>query len=225
LSCSVFLSTLVDGSLYNRRDPLDQSVIAQRKAFLAKHGLAIEHTTRVAFTYTNEDDPYDRYRILDDSMKGSGMTDDIIHPADALVTTEPGQVLFLPVADCIGAVLYDTEHQVLMVSHFGRHSLENNGAVTSVEFLSKNYGSDPRILRVWMTAAAGKDSFPIWKLNNGGMKEVAFEQLASAGVLLGNIIDDPADTTIDHNYYSYSEFLKGNREVDGDHAIIAVMQA
>jgi copper oxidase (laccase) domain-containing protein len=200
-------------------------VISQRKAFLAKHDLSIERTTRVAFTYTNEDDPYDRYRVLDDSITGTGMTDSVVHPADALVTTEPGKTLFLPVADCIGAVLYDPEHQVLMVSHFGRHSLENKGAVTSVAFLTKHYNSEPGKLRVWMTAAAGKDNYPIWKLGNRGMKEVAFEQLATAGVLFDNIIDDPADTTLDHNYYSYSEFLKGNREVDGDHAIVAVMQA
>lgn len=36
--------------------------------------------------------------------------------------------------------------------------------------------------------------------------------------------DDAAETTSDQHYYSYSEYLKGHRKNDGDHAIVAIMR-
>jgi hypothetical protein len=57
------------------------------------------------------------------------------------------------------------------------------------------------------------------------MKEAVLEQLETAGITPDNITDNPADTATDPNYYSHSEFLKGNKPTDGRFAMIAVMQA
>ena len=222
MTVHVHFSTVADGSMYNRNDMSDAAVIANRRAFIEKSGHTLEKTTRLTFTYQGEEAPYIRYLTLDDSTFGSGMTGDGI-PADAIVTTTPGQALFLPVADCIGAVIYDPVHRVLMLSHLGRHSLEQGGALASVEYLTTHFQSVASDLHIWLTAAAGKENYPIWKLNNQGLKEAALAQLRTAGISEGRIIDDPADTTIDHAYYSYSEFLKGNRSEDGDHCVIAWM--
>ena len=81
----------------------------------------------------------------------------------------------MPLADCIGAVLYDEEHGVLMMSHLGRHSLEHNGGVKSVSYLEENYSSNPAKLKVWLSAAVSKESYKIYALDHKGMKEVAFE--------------------------------------------------
>lgn len=129
----------------------------------------------------------------------------------------------LPVADCVGAVLFDASKAVLMVSHLGRHSLEQQGAMRSVEHLSKVFGCNPADIEVWLTPAPGKPSYQIWALDNQGMKEATFAQLTTAGILPEHIHDDERDTVLDHNFYSYSEFLKGNRKEDGDHMIAAVM--
>lgn len=56
------------------------------------------------------------------------------------------------------------------------------------------------------------------------MKEAFFEQMAIAGVLKANINDHAGDTGTDPNFYSYSERLKGNKSVDGSHAMLAVMR-
>jgi len=209
--------------MYNRNDLFDASVIRNRQKFLNTHGIQPNQTTRLSFAYNTETSPYCRYTILKAKHKGLGMADDATLDVDAIVTTQPNHALFLPVADCIGAVLYDPEHEVLMLSHLGRHSLEQEGAIKSVDFLVKNLQANPTKLRVWLTPAAGKENYPIWALNNSGMKETAFKQLKKAGVAENNIIDNPADTTVDHTYYSYSEFLKGHRPEDGDHAIVAMM--
>ncbi len=217
----VAISTVANGSMYNRHDPLDIAVINNRRIFLSGLGIELDQTTRVKTVY--EGDDYCRYHEVTLAEGGNGMQDDEVIVADGLVTREPGHALILPVAECVGAVFYDPDQQILMLSHLGRHSLEHRGGIRSVEFLVQHYNVDPSQVKVWLTPAPGKDVYPIWALNNKGMKEVTFEQLAAAGIAFENIIDNPADSTKDLNYYSYSEFLKGNRDEDGDHMMVAMM--
>ncbi|HWT40303.1 MAG TPA: polyphenol oxidase family protein [Dongiaceae bacterium] len=220
-SVAVAISTVHDGSMYTPSDQEDEGVIKNRQTWLEKQELAMADTTRVHISY--DTDNFCRYRIINASNKGEGMVDGNDEHADALVTTVPGQALFLPVADCVATTLFDEEHGVLMLSHLGRHSLEQQGGIKSVEFLVKHFGTNPEHLKVWLSPAPGKQVYAIYKLNNQGMKEAAFEQLQSAGVKRQNVIDSPADTAIDDRYFSHSEFLKGNKQTDGRFAMVAVM--
>lgn len=227
-SVHVVLSTVEDGSMYNRHDMDDKIVIANRRTFLAQHDIPFETTTRVSTnlleraTITHDTD-FLRFEYIGNEQAGDGINGKETIVADALVTDQPGLALMLPVADCVGAVFFDPVHTVLMVSHLGRHSLEQQGALRSVEHLTKEYGSAPEDIQVWLTPAPGKESYQIWALDNKGMKEATFEQLAKAGIPQSNINNDPRDTVTDTNFYSYSEFLKGNRKEDGDHMIAAVI--
>ncbi|MFZ3009887.1 MAG: laccase domain-containing protein [Candidatus Microsaccharimonas sp.] len=217
----VIISTVADGSMYNRHDPLDSKVINNRRTFLSKLGIELVHVTRVKTVY--DGDNYCRYHEVTLAEAGDGMQDNEVIVADGLVTRDTGHALMLPVADCIGAVFYDPNQHILMLSHLSRHSLEQQGGIRSVEYLVQHYTVNPADLKVWLTPAPGKDVYPIWALDNKGMKEVTFEQLLSTGITFENIIDNPADSTKDLNYYSYSEFIKGNRTEDGDHMVVAVM--
>lgn len=225
---TIAISTVVDGSIYNRHNATDPEIIQNREKFLSSLDISIDQTTRVNVnmlpraTVENEQN-YCRYIEVKESDKGKGMKDDDVVVADALVTNQKNHALMLPVADCVGTTFYDPINSVLMVSHLGRHSLEQNGLVKSVQLLTEQYGCHPSDLQVWLTPAPGKDVYPIWALDNKGMKEVTFEQLSEAGVLEEHIIDNPADSTKDKNYFSYSEFLKGNRDIDGDHMMVAMM--
>lgn len=224
----VATSTVADGSMYNRHNPSDQDVIHNRKTFLKHLNIPFESTTRVnpdtleRATIKHETNWCHYVQV--DSSSPSGMEDNEVIACDALITTQPGHALFLPVADCVGTVLCDPTKHLLMVAHLGRHSLEQNGGFKSVQFLVDTYGSKAADIRVWLTPAPGQQAFPIWALDNRGMKEVMFEQLQTAGIKRENITDNPADTSTDKTYFSYSEFLKGNRAIDGDHAIVAMMQ-
>lgn len=208
--------------MHNRNDSLDEEIIRNRSTWLTNQGIDPADTTRLLIRF--EGDDYCRYRVLDDADKGANMYDDDNFIADALITTQPGHALMLPVADCIATTMYDPENEVLMLTHLGRQSLEQDGGVCSVAFLVEQYGSDPEKLQVWTSPTISKDAYKIYKLDNKGMKEVFFEQMNRAGVQRTNIIDNPTDTGTDPEYFSYSEHLQGNKPVDGCHAMVAVMQ-
>jgi len=220
----VAISTVADGSMFNRENPTDPTVVDNRKKFLALHDIDIDHTTRVEVTFDFTLNDFCRYGEVSEKMKSDGMYFTAPTAHDALVTTTVGHALFLPLADCVGATFYDPIHGVLGLAHLGRHSLEQQGGIKFVQYLTKNYGTVPKDIKVWLSPAPGKDIYPIWALDNKGMKEVTFEQLNTAGILKDNIIDNPIETDKDKNYFSYSEFLKGHRDIDGDHAMIAVLR-
>lgn len=214
-------SKVSDCSMLNRYDVLDPKIFIHRDIFLKKHGITIAQTTRMRGNYQRDD--YCRYFELQAPFKDHGMLDNNVPIADALITNESDHALFLPIADCVGATFYDSKKQILAVAHLGRHSLEQNGGFQIVEYLKNMYAVDANNLQVWLTPAPGKDIYPIYKLDNKGMKEVVFEQLEKAGIKKANIVNNPADSSRDMDYFSYSEFLKGNRNQDGDYAVVAMM--
>jgi hypothetical protein len=225
----VALSMVKDGSMLARHDPLDEDVIKNREAFLTKNSISMDQATRVNVdTYQRAEKQHEtnwtRYYAVSTNERGDGMRDDNKPVADALVTRENNHALFLGIADCVGAVIYDPTRRVLMLTHLGRHSLEQHGGEKSIQYLVDNYNCNPSDLKVWLTPAPNKEVFPIWALDNKGMKEATFEQLAAAGIVFENIIDNPADSATDLNYYSYSEFLKGHRTEDGDVGMVAMMR-
>jgi len=215
-------SKVNDGNMLIPEDRANIDVIGNRTSFLAKNGVDIKQTTRVNIVH--EGDNYCRYYELTEDHKGDGMQYDGIVAADALVTKLPGHALFLPIADCVGAVIFDPTKSILMMSHLGRHSLEQNGGYESVKFLIDHYDCSPSDLKVWLTPAPGPDVYPLYKFQHRSLKNVVYQQLESAGILEGNITDNPADTSKDTDYYSHSEFLQGNRTEDGRYAIVAMMK-
>lgn len=217
----IAISTVVDGNMLLPEDRANRQVIDNRKSFLAKHNIDMEQTTRV--NVIHEGDNYRRYYELTEGHKGDGMEYDGVVAADALVTRLPNHALFLPIADCIGAVFFDPEKNILMLSHIGRQSLEQNGGVESVKFLVDHYGCVPNNLKVWLTPSPGPDVYPLYKFDNRSLKNVLYQQMITAGILEKNVTDNPADTSKDMNYYSHSEFLQGNRTEDGRYAIVAMM--
>jgi copper oxidase (laccase) domain-containing protein len=219
---TVFISQVCDGNMYIPEDKTNPGVIINRKRFLQKHDLSIEHASRVNIDYTGTD--YRRYVEVTSEAKGASMRGDDIQPADALITREVNHILFLPLADCVGMAVYDPAHQILMLSHVGRHSLEQNGAYTSIKHLVDHYDSEPPKLLVWLTPAPGKAHYPLYAFDERDFKDVVAEQLHTAGILPHHITDNPSDSTTDMRYFSHSEFLAGRRTTDGRYAIIAVMQ-
>jgi len=219
---SIFTSTRSDGSMKKLNSDDATRVLETRRMFLARHTIALKDTTLVHITYSGED--YTRYLTIDDRMRGGGLVSPIGFESDGLIVTKPGHALFLPLADCIGAVIHDPIKNILMVSHLGRHNLEQFGGRTSIEFLEQHHGVNPEDLTVWLSPAAGGESYPLFAFDNRSLHEVAIEQLSSAGVLATSIEMSPIDVTKSHDYFSHSEFLKGNRTDDGRFAIVAVMR-
>lgn len=218
----IAISEVKDGSMYTPSDQTNETIVKHRTDWLNRHGIALKDAVRVHISYDTSD--FCRYRIITSENKGEGMGGPSRERVDALITTNKNVALFLPVADCVATTIFDEEHGVLMLSHLGRHSLEQQGGVKSVEFLQKHFQANPKKLQVWLSPAPSKKAYPIFKLDGKGMKEAVYEQLQAAGIDTKHIIDNAAETDTDDRYYSHSEFLKGTKTVDGRFAMVAMMQ-
>ncbi len=217
----IFVSTIHNGSMKSIDKTDHETVSRNRVRFLRDNGVSPELTALVRLTY--DGDTYTRYTSIGDENMGNGITKESTIVADALTVSEPGQALLLPLADCIGAVVHDTTQNVLMVSHLGRHNLEQHGGTQCIEYLVAHYGTDPKDITVWLSPAAGLAHYPLFAFDGRSLHEVAFEQIAAAGVPQDSIEVSPIDSAGDLDYFSHSQFLKGNRKTDGRFAIAAVL--
>lgn len=202
------------GQTYDRMLPL-------RRAFLHEHGIQPDDTTLLNVTY--ETDDFCRYVTLTDEDRGDGIVEIATIEADALVVTEPGHAILLPLADCLGAVIHDPLQSILMVAHLGRHSLEQVGGTNCIDYLVAHHDVNPSTLKVWFSPSAGAELYPLFAFDNRSLQNVAAEQLVAAGVLRSNIALSPIDSSTDENYFSHSQYLKGNRVEDGRFAIVAAL--
>lgn len=221
MSLQIYTSRTDDGSMKPVHG--DDAAVAQNRAiFLDQHDISPNNTTLLHLTYGGDD--YTRYQTVDEELMGDGIVRDSTIEVDALVTTHLNHALFLPLADCIGAVIHDPAKNILMLSHLGRHNLEQLGGTKSVEYLVEKFAVDPANLTVWLSPAAGKDNYPLFSFENRGMHDIATEQLKAAGVLAQNISASTTNTTTDKDYFSHSQFLAGNRNTDGRFAVAAIMR-
>jgi copper oxidase (laccase) domain-containing protein len=216
------VSSVEDGTMsFAQNDP--EETRFNRQAFLDRAGVDPFQATLLQVTFDDTTD-FARYRVIDDDLMGEGMMEPVSDTvADALVVTRPEQAIFLPLADCAGAIIYDPANQVLMVSHLGRHSVEVNGGGRGIEYLKQEFDSDPAELLVWLSPAVGSETYPLYALDNRGLHDVIIEQMTKAGVRPQNIEASHVDTAESPDYFSHSEFLAGNRSEDGRFAIIAMM--
>lgn len=217
----IYVSGVSDGSMKSLGG--DQSTARRnRVAFLEKNDIPPENTTLHTLSYGGED--YRRYRHLDESTRGDGIIRDATIDADAVVVTGHHHAVLLPLADCIGAVIYHPERSIFMVSHLGRHNLEQSGGTSCVNYLCDTWSIDPSELLVSFSPSAGGHNYPLRAFDGRSMQDVATEQLLAAGIHADAITTSDIDTTTDKNYFSHSEFLKGHRASDGRFAIVAVLR-
>lgn len=200
----------------------DAERLRNRTAFLHAQDILADRTALVRLAYQGDD--YHRYFTVTSDFAGDGIIMPSTITADALFTAEKNLALLLPVADCIGAVLYDPVRQVLGLTHLGRHNLEQGGGTRSIDYMASEFGSIPTEVLVWLSPSVGRETYPLHDFDNRSLNEVALEQLAAAGILLNNIQVDPRDTAKDAKFFSHSEFLKGNRSNDGRQAVVTMMR-
>lgn len=201
---------------------LPEETVRNRQQFLAAAGIDFHHTTLVSVTYDTDD--FAKYRTATHVDKAAGMEsgEENVY-ADALAVDQPNHALFLPLADCVGAVLYDGKRRVLMVSHLGRHSTEIDGAGRSVRYMAEMFGTMPDDIRIWLSPAVGNATYPLHAFDRKGLHEVIVGQLEAAGVGTDHIEVSHVDTAHDSNYFSHSQALKDESRPQGRFAIVAMM--
>lgn len=218
------VSSVDDGNMKKAGMPIEiqEQVDPNRRKFLESIKVSPEQTVLVRLTYDKDD--FAVYETVNSEDIGKGIVRDGEPFTDALATADKGVALFLPIADCVGAIIYDPKKEVIMVSHLGRHATEQNGGTKSIQYLVENFGCDPADILVWFSPSPSADSYPLFKFENRSLHDVNKEHFETAGVKSENIEICVVDTSVDTNYFSYSEFIKGNREVDGRFAIVAMMR-
>ncbi|MDO8335852.1 MAG: polyphenol oxidase family protein [Candidatus Saccharibacteria bacterium] len=217
------VSSVDDGNMKKKGMPeeLQKQVDPNRKKFLQSLGISPEQTVLVRLTY--DKDNFAVYETVNIDDKGKGIVYDGEPFTDALATSDKNVALFLPIADCVGAIIYDPIKEVVMVSHLGRHSTEQHGGTKSIQYLAKQFGCNPADILVYFSPSPNASSYPLFKFENRSLHDINKEHFTAAGVKPDNIEICDVDTSSDTNYFSYSEFIKGNREVDGRFAIVAMM--
>jgi copper oxidase (laccase) domain-containing protein len=218
----IAVSQSQDGTMKKTGHTNPASVDENRRSFLNRHHISMEQTVLVQLDYGTAD--FCLYKTVKGKDGGDGIVREPSITSDALVTQTAGLALFLPIADCVGAVLYDPTTNTLMVSHLGRHNIEQDGGQKSVKYLVQNHTVNPRDVLVWLSPSAGKENYPLFAFDNHSLQEVVIEQLENAGIIAHNISRSDIDTTRDVNYFSHSEFQKGHRSKDGRFAIVAMLK-
>jgi len=216
-------SSVNNGNMKYLGSVMDQPVVDEnRRIFLEKLGIRLEQTILVKTTY--EGDDYNRYKVVNENNRGQGVVRPSAFDSDALATSAKNVAIFLPIADCIGAFVYDPVHEALLVTHLGRQHTEQRGATKSIEFMVQEFNSDPNDLLVWLGPAPSKESYPLYSFHNRSLHDVNLEHLKNAGVNASSIVICQIDTIKDTNYFSHSEYLKGRRETDGRYAIVGMLK-
>lgn len=200
----------------------EETIRANRRSLLAMIEQPLEKAVLVKLEYTG--DNYRRFTTVSARHAGDGITKQTSIDSDALFTRETDLALLLPIADCIGAVVHDPVNGVLGLAHLGRHNLVQYGGTGIIEYMTREFGTEPSTVSVWMSPAAGQANYPLYDFERRSMHEVAVEQLRAAGVDESLVTIDRRDTTTDVSLFSHSQFLNGNRPHDGRQAIACVMQ-
>lgn len=209
----VGLSSVDDGSMKDGTKLLTSSATRNRETFLANLNMPTQRAAIFAASFDSDD--YCRYQL---AIPGVSIG------VDALATDEVDQPILVPLADCTGAVLYDPEHHALMVSHLGRHSTEQFGGEKSVKYMQGKFGTDPAKLLVWLSPSPNGTDYPLWAFDDRSFNSVLTEQFVMAGVKSENIEASIVDTVTNPNYFSHSQFLRGQQSIDGRYAIAAMLQ-
>lgn len=224
------VSSRSDGTMLDRTkdDRHDSQVVANRQKFCEAAGLSYATCVYQIISYA-PDTPFDTIKEVD-----APNTEGVF--ADVLYTETPGVAMFLPVADCVGTVVYDPKRRALALAHLGRHASIAKALSQTIEFF-KQKGSDPADIRIWMGPSVAKDDYVLeyfdhqtdtdWQNYVDSRADGVHLDLAGynkalaikAGVPETNICVSDVNTARDTNYFSHSQ-----GDTNGRFAVVAQMR-
>ncbi len=222
----VAVSSKDDGTMLNRiRGRHVAEVLENRRRFCDQLGINYDDVVYHVISY-------DQAQTFD-TIADVTETDTVKHNnegifADALYTEAAGVGLFLPVADCIATVIYDSKRRALMLAHLGRHSTVAQLMTRAIQYFVE-HGSQAKDLQIWMSPSITQKNYRmdyfdhvddtnwqnfcrqtadgIYLDMQGFNRSLAIR----AGVPGDNIFISPIDTADDSNYFSHSSGDTGGR--------------
>lgn len=207
----IAISTREDENMRAFSNTEFESVLENQSKLSTALKTTTNKTARVLTTYIDRKSFSEYYEITENSLPKHTIEkpeSDLI-VADGLATKSKDFALLLPLADCLGVVVYDKAQSILGLLHSGRQNLEEDGAYRFVEFLKNNHNCKAEDLQVYFTPHA--QSFEIYALDNAKLAEAAKEQLVRAGVKSENIEQSEIDTVTNPDFPSNSAGDKTTR--------------
>lgn len=207
----IAISTREDGNMRAFSNTEFEAVLENQSKLSTALKTTANKTARVLTTYIDRKSFSEYYEITEGSLPKHTIEEpesDLI-VADGLTTKSKDFALLLPLADCLGVVVYDKAQSILGLLHSGRQNLEEDGAYKFVEFLKNNHNCKTEDLQVYFTPHA--QSFEIYALDNAKLAEAAEEQLVRAGVKSENIEQSEIDTVTNPDFPSNSAGDKTTR--------------
>ena len=201
---SLAISTITDGNMRSFGEAEFDEVLQNQRKLCAELGADARNTARVLTTYDGRASFCEYYEIDSKSIADHQITkpESELVLADGLVTKSADFALLLPLADCLGVIIYDEAQGILGLLHSGRQNLEEDGAYKFVEFLKDNYNCKAEDLQAYFTPHA--QNFEIYALNHAKLAEAAEEQLVRAGAKAENIERSDIDTATNPDFPSNS---------------------
>jgi copper oxidase (laccase) domain-containing protein len=160
---------------------------------------------------------------------------------DAMVTSMPGVVMLLPVADCNAVIVHDPVRNVLALVHLGWQSTAAELATKVVQYLQQKHHCSATDLRVYFSPAIKSDSYifdtvtqgndPAWqqflrKTEKGiGIDLPGYnrQRFIDMGVPAENIQVSPVNTALSDDYFSHYRAVRSG-EPDGRFAVLAMLR-
>ena len=180
----------------------NEQEIIQNQAKLGKSiELESKDIARIRTIYGERQDFTEYAEISREELKEYTINnpENLIPTSDGLITKEPNVGLLLPLADCLGIVVFDGKNLGLL--HAGRQNIEQDGPKKFIEFFVEKLGSKPENIKAYFSPYS--INYRINKLNKK-LGTAAKEQLLTAGVSLDNVLDAEEDTVEGINLPSHS---------------------
>ena len=222
----IAVSSKDDGTMLNRiRGRHVAEVLESRRRFCDQIGVKYDDVVYHVISY-DQGQTFDNIAEVTEADTVKHNNEGIF--ADALYTEMAGVGLFLPVADCIATVIYDSKRRALMLAHLGRHSTVAQLMSQAVQYFVER-GSQEKDLQIWMSPSITQKNYRmdyfdhtndtnwhnfcrqtadgIYLDMQGFNRSLAIQ----AGVPGDNIFISPIDTADDPNYFSHSSGDTGGR--------------
>jgi YfiH family protein len=169
--------------------------------------------------------------------RGIGMTAGGNMPpdGDALITNDVGTVLIIRTADCVPVMFYDPNRRAAGVAHAGWKGTSLNIAGATLDALKREYGVDPRSVRVAMGPSIRACHYDVSSVDDDrvalfeglfsqrvvirthdrvslDLAEANRQQCLAAGILHAHVEIHP-DCTVEH-VETWASFRGGDRNLD-----------
>ena len=199
----VGISDIDDGNMRYFGEGDENEIIKNQNKLGELVDLGGNKIVRLRTIYNKREFFTDYFEITNDNIEEYCInnSENLIPVSDGLVTRCLDVGLLLPLADCLGIVVYDEKRRIVGLLHAGRHNVEQFGPKKFVDFLVKDFGCEAKDLKVFYSPHAV--NYKLAK-NDKKMADLATEQLLNEGVLLNNIINSKIDTVSNKNYPSHS---------------------